>query len=90
MIAETNRPKDEFPQEYMTALCDTAMRLDHAARAAILFSAATNFRLDQKNPFHPVFLNMLRSYTLSCIRIALDDPQRYANDAVYVAVSIMA
>jgi hypothetical protein len=33
---------------------------------------------------------MLRSYALSCIRIAFDDPRTHASDAVLVAVSTLA
>jgi hypothetical protein len=90
VVAATSEPKPGLTQKYMVALWDTGMRVDPAARAAIMFSAAAKLRLNQTNPFHPIFLYMLRSYALSCIRIALDDPKTYASDAVLVAVSTIA
>jgi hypothetical protein len=90
VVAATSEPKQRLPQKYMVALRDATMRVDPAARAAILFSAAAKLRLNQANPFHPVFLYMLHSYALSCIRTSLDNPERHTSDAVLVAVSTIA
>jgi hypothetical protein len=90
IVAATSEPKQRLPQKYMVALRDATMRVDPAARAAIFFSAAARVRLNQGSPFHPVFLYMLHSYALSCIRTSLNDPERHTSDAVLVAVSTIA
>ena len=90
VVAATSQPNQKLPQKYMVALLDTTMRVDPAARAAILFSAAVRLRLNQVSPFHSAFLYMLHSYALSCIRTSLDDPGRHACDAVFVAVWTLA
>jgi hypothetical protein len=89
-VAATSEPKYRIPQKHMVALWDTNMRVDPAARAAVLFSTATNLRLNQANPFRPVFLYILRSYALNCIQTALNDPERHASGALFVAVSTVA
>jgi hypothetical protein len=39
VVAATSEPKPGLTQKYMVALWDTGMRVDPAARAAIMFSA---------------------------------------------------
>jgi hypothetical protein len=90
IVAATSEPKRRPTQKYLAALWDTRRRFDPAARAAILFSAAVKLRLNEANPFDPIFLYMLRSYALSCIRVALDNLKTHASDAVLVAVSTIA
>jgi hypothetical protein len=90
VVTATSEPEPRLPQKYMVALLDTTIRVDPAARAAILFSATVRLRLNQASPFHPVFLYILHSYALSCIRTSLDDPRRHTSDAVLVAISTIA
>jgi hypothetical protein len=77
-MATISESKLGVPDGYILSSWTTSMRVDLAARAAILFSAAVSFRLVQKTPFH------IR------IRPALGDPRRSNSDAILVAVTTVA
>jgi hypothetical protein len=89
-MATPSEPAQNLPPGYMVSLWDTSSRSDPAARAAILFSAAANFRLTQAEPFPHGLLCVLRGYALSSIRAALEDPRRVVGDAMLVAVTTVA
>jgi hypothetical protein len=89
-MATISESKLGVPDGYILSSWTTSMRVDLAARAAILFSAAVSFRLVQKTPFHIRILHILRDYALRSIRAALGDPRRSNSDAILVAVTTVA
>lgn len=90
IMASVSEPQHNLPTGYMHALWDTSSRIDPAARAAVLFGAAANVRVVQATAMKLSLLYVLRGYALKSIRTALDDPQRYASDAVLLAVTTVA
>lgn len=89
MAAECE-PRYALPKGCMRALWETSLIISPAARAAVVLCSAAHLRLHQADPFRGVFLHRLRGHALSCIRTALDDPERCTSDAVLVAVISVA
>ena len=86
-MSSVSEPKYGLPRGYTALLHHDSMRVEPAARAAIVLASAANINLLQHNPFKPAYLYNLRGHALSCVRSALADPVRRDSDAVIVAVS---
>jgi hypothetical protein len=82
-----SEPQYALPPGYTRSLHNTSMRTEPAARAAVLLAAAANIRIHQPKPFDVACLYGLRGHALSCVRSALDDPERRNSDAIILAVS---
>lgn len=85
-MASIREPQYALTEDYIRTTYYASMRVEPATRGAIILAAAAGIREHQQTPFPLGALGRIRGYALSCLRSALEDPNRCTSDAVITAV----